>query len=243
MSSFQILSWDSQLFGFNVAKILIIEPTLSDFNKTFNKMREQKVKLAYWQTSLSFNLQKEISTRYNGLFVDLKTTYSKMLSPNVNDVNIKTDKKVTPFSGDSLDNRMYDITLQCGEHSRFRVDPKISYPVFEKLYNTWIEKSVSKELADDILLYKINNRTAGLITVYVKESAGYIGLIGVDEQFRGQGVGQKLIEAADIYFRKARCKSVDVVTQGLNAAACALYEKTGFTVKSQTNFYHFWMIN
>jgi dTDP-4-amino-4,6-dideoxy-D-galactose acyltransferase len=241
MNSFEILPWDSELFGFNVAKILPIEPTISDFVKTFGKMKEQQVKLVYWQTSLTFNQQKEISKRYNGLFVDLKTTYCKMLSPVVNDVINQPDTSVFTFSENSPDNNMYNVALQCGEYSRFRIDSKISYSIFEKLYRIWIEKSVNKELADDILIYKINDRAAGLITVYTKDSVGHIGLVGVDNNFRGQGIGNKLIIASDKYFKEVGCKSVEVVTQGLNKAATTLYEKNSFSIKSQTNFYHFWI--
>ncbi len=241
MNNFEILPWDSQLFGFNVAKILPVEPTLSDFDKIFNKMKEHQVKLAYWQTSLTFNKHKEISNRYNGLFVDLKTTYSKMLSPIVNDIINKPDIKVSTFSGNYPENNMYSIALQCGEYSRFRIDPKISYSIFEKLYKTWIEKSTGKELADDILIYKIDNKTVGLITVYVKETIGHIGLVGVDNDYRGQGIGNKLIIASEKYFKEAGCMSIEVVTQGLNKTACTLYEKNNFSIKSQTNFYHFWI--
>jgi dTDP-4-amino-4,6-dideoxy-D-galactose acyltransferase len=241
MNNFDILPWDSQLFGFNVAKILPVDPKLPDFEKLFSEMKKQTVKLAYWQTSLTFDQQKEISKRYNGLLVDLKTTYSKILSPNVDAAYFKTDMKVIPFSGNLPDDNMYNIALQCGEYSRFRVDPKISYSIFEKLYKTWIEKSASKELADDILIYKIDNNLAGLITVYVKDFVGHIGLVGVDSNYRGQGIGNKLISASENYFKKAKCKSIEVITQGLNKAACTLYEKNDFSIKTQTNFYHFWI--
>jgi dTDP-4-amino-4,6-dideoxy-D-galactose acyltransferase len=240
MNKFQILQWDSDLFGYNVANILASEPTLKEFDTLIGEMKNQHIKLAYWSTSNSFNLQDEISKKHNGLLVDLKTTYCKVLSEKNDD--FKIDEHATIFPGNKPDSSLYEIALQCGEYSRFRNDLNIPYTVFKKMYNIWIEKSASKELADDILIYNVNNEIAGLVTLYVKDSVGHIGLIGVHSNFRGKGIGSKLIIAAIEYFKKAGCKSIEVVTQGLNKAACALYEKNGFSIKSQFSLYHFWLI-
>jgi dTDP-4-amino-4,6-dideoxy-D-galactose acyltransferase len=75
----------------------------------------------------------------------------------------------------------------------------------------------------------------------VRKSVGNIGLVGVDKNYRSQGIGKLLITASDNYFNKAGCKKIEVVTQGENRPACLLYEKNGFSVQSQFNFYHLWL--
>ena len=239
MNEFQLLKWDSELFGFKVANILISTPTLEEFERIFENLKKQQIRLAYWQTSPKFKFQDEIAKKCSGLLVDLKTTFSKELSDR-KEITTEIDDSIVLFSDTIVNKQMIELSLQCGEYSRFRVDPNVPYPIFDKLYTLWIEKSVSKELADDILIYKKENTIAGLATVYTNESIGHIGLIGVDKHYRGMGIGNKLIAAAINYFNKAECNSIEVVTQGKNIAACALYEKNGFYIKSQTNYYHFW---
>lgn len=70
---------------------------------------------------------------------------------------------------------------------------------------------------------------------------GHIGLTGVDENYRGRGIGKKLITAAIEYFCKKSIKEIQVVTQGNNMAACKLYESCGFKVLDWIEFYHFWL--
>ena len=110
-----------------------------------------------------------------------------------------------------------------------------------ELYHTWIEKSVNKELADDIIIQEVEGQLAGVITVFIKNEIGYIGLVGVDSRYRGQGIGSKLIKDSLTYFKNKSINRVEVVTQGNNKPACKLYEKHGFSILYQTDFYHFWI--
>ena len=52
--------------------------------------------------------------------------------------------------------------------------------------------------------------------------------MNVDAANRGQGLGQKLVEAYLNHIRQLRVQGVFLGTTNLNEAACRLYEKTGF---------------
>jgi dTDP-4-amino-4,6-dideoxy-D-galactose acyltransferase len=105
----------------------------------------------------------------------------------------------------------------------------------------WIEKSVKREIADEILVYSENEDEKGFITLVIKKNKGSIGLIAVDEKERGKSVGKKLVQAALLYFNEKKINIVEVVAQIENRGACRFYKSLGFEIKSIVNIYHLWI--
>ncbi len=80
--------------------------------------------------------------------------------------------------------------------------------------------------------------------IYLKDinhKTGSISLIGVDQGYRGEQIGTKLIEKATSYFSKLGKKEVQVVTQKANVLACNFYTKNGFQMIDTVNVYHLWI--
>ena len=133
------------------------------------------------------------------------------------------------------------LAIQGGLYSRFKIDPHFKQEQFERLYKLWMENSINKKIADDILIIRKNDAITGMVTVGKKNEKGIIGLIAVDSKERGKGLGTLLIDAAKSWFVAQGCQIAIVVTQGRNKAACKLYEKCGFHVSKIENYYHFWL--
>lgn len=51
---------------------------------------------------------------------------------------------------------------------------------------------------------------AGCVYVELRGDRGYLGLLGVDPARQGTGLGRKLMDAAEKYFREACCIAVDL---------------------------------
>jgi ribosomal protein S18 acetylase RimI-like enzyme len=51
---------------------------------------------------------------------------------------------------------------------------------------------------------------AGCVYVELRDDRGYLGLLGVDPQRQGTGLGRKLMDAAEHYFREAGCRAIDL---------------------------------
>jgi len=51
---------------------------------------------------------------------------------------------------------------------------------------------------------------AGCVYVELRGDRGYLGLLGVDAQRQGIGLGRKLMDAAEDFFREAGCTAVDL---------------------------------
>jgi len=51
---------------------------------------------------------------------------------------------------------------------------------------------------------------AGCVYVELRGDRGYLGLLGVDPARQGTGLGRKLMDAAENYFREAGCRAIDL---------------------------------
>jgi GNAT superfamily N-acetyltransferase len=133
--------------------------------------------------------------------------------------------------------------------TRFRRDPELS-PQFERLYLTWINLAVTKELADSIWTWYENGQHLGLVTIRCAkrinpetgqpEREGRIGMLAVDSHHRGRGIGSGLFGACDYW-----CSSLDIpvnaiITQKDNEATIDLCEKLGFQKDLESSVYHYW---
>ena len=81
----------------------------------------------------------------------------------------------------------------------------------------------------------------GFITLEKKEHTGIIGLIAVNNKYRGKGVGKALVRGALSRFQLMKLTKAEVVTQKRNISAVQFYLKLGFGILRVQNVYHFWL--
>jgi dTDP-4-amino-4,6-dideoxy-D-galactose acyltransferase len=233
--SYEILDWDSNFFGFKVARINLDHTSPVDLDGVFEEIKKERVRLVYLSSPVRLNNDQSISLNYSGVFVDEKITYVKDIEEACyNCENIIKFEQLEPTS------QMISLAYESGVYSRFKVDDKIGSEKFEELYKLWIENSVNKSIASDVLIYSKNSQILGLITLGEKNSVGDIGIVSVDARARGIGIGKELIYSAISLFEKNGYSKVQVVTQGDNIPACKLYERCGFNVEKVEYLYHYW---
>lgn len=230
MIYFETLPWDSNFFQFPVARIKDDVDIISD-EKVFQNLFENNIRLAYYS---SF---KELVIPENNLYeiklVDKKVTYSKEI------IDQPANERILSYEKDYPEEKLISLAIESGIYSRFNVDNKIGRYHFEELYTKWIENSVSKKIADEVLVSKDQNEITGFVTVGKKNNRADIGIIAVDESHRGKGIGKALMFSAENYY-SGKLKSIQVVTQEDNLAACKLYESCGYLREKKEYFYHLW---
>lgn len=227
-NAFEILQWDSDFFNFKVAKIknnILLE---EDFLK---KLSNENVQLAYYSSKTK--LTKTSNEYYNIDLVDEKVTFLKEIEKS------SLISKAESYLEKYPDKKLINLAIESGIYSRFNVDPKIGRKKFEELYTRWIVKSVSKEIADDVLVYKIEGEITGFVTVGQKNERADIGIIAVDKSYRGKGIGKTLMKAAENFYSD-KLKLIQVVTQGGNFPAIKLYLSCGYKPEKTEYFYHLW---
>ncbi len=69
---------------------------------------------------------------------------------------------------------------------------------------------------------------AGCVYVEIRVDRGYLGLLGVDPQRQGTGLGRKLMNAAENYFRQAGCVAVDLRVISARTPLTSFYRHLGY---------------
>jgi GNAT superfamily N-acetyltransferase len=69
---------------------------------------------------------------------------------------------------------------------------------------------------------------AGCVYVELRGDRGYLGLLGVDPPRQGTGLGRKLMEAAEHYFREAGCRTIDLRIVSARTRLPAFYCHLGY---------------
>ena len=236
-NKFEIVEWDSTFFGLKVAKVNPFD-SMEEFNVIKKELTSNQVELAYVFSEPNSKMDV-ILKQVNAFLADEKVTFSCKIDEISDNLD---DSFIEEYQDAIVTDKMLDIAIQTSQYSRFRVDANFKNEEFKKLYYQWIKNAVEDRNTGKLFVYQENTVLKGLI--YLKEindKIGSISLIGVDEGYRGEQIGTKLIEKATSYFSKLRKNEVQVVTQKANALACNFYTKNGFQIIDTVNVYHLWL--
>jgi len=242
MSIYQFLEWDSNFFGFKVARIvpdILLYPELENTLKT---LKQENVLLTYWASNPDSFASQNAARRLDGFLADKRVTFVM----NVGSLLVRSLPQLSRLIVEEfIDNfpvpEMEDLAINAGIYSRFRVDSRIPYERFVELYKLWILNSVNKKIADAVFVVRSSGRVVGMVTVGQKNGCADVGLIAVDTSMRRKGVGVVLVQAVQAWAMKKGLVDVQVVTQVDNLSACRFYEGCGFHAAKIENIYHFWV--
>jgi len=237
-STYKILDWDSQFFGYRIAAIKAVGLRPEELGNILKNANNHHVELVYCFANPSDDISNTSINNAKGLLVDEKITFFRSISDTE---NFTESIFIQPYNHIYPSEKLKSLALQSGIYSRFKVDPNFKNKEFENLYLEWIKKSVQKKIAEEVLVYIEDNDEKGLITLGLEEEIGSIGLLAVDEKERGKSIGRKLVQSALLYFQEKKANIVEVVTQVENKGACGFYKNIGFDVKNIVNIYHLWI--
>jgi len=232
------LPWDTDFLGFKVARLVPQRLGSSELAECLAQLWQEGTRLVYWGSDPDDVESQTAATVNQGLLADRKTVFVRELNGFVPCASELYETHSLPEGGWS--DGLASLALQIGQYSRFHQDNHFSPETWQRLYYTWMQNSINRTIADDVLVIRDSGLIVALVTVRAKERTGEIGLLGVHELHRGAGLGRALVDAAMRWFLDRRLSCVRVVAQGANRPACKLYEACGFVVDSVENFYHFW---
>lgn len=241
MNQFKIitLKWDSSFFGYPVGELNFTD----DLPALIFSLRQAQAagyKLVYLKSETEISIKPEPETFFSIGVIDKRITYQKKLTPE--DGLQKPAASIKPYTGAKAGPELLQLAFISGTYSRFAQDPYFKFQEYEKLYTEWINKSVSGELADVVLINTTpTGQPTGLITLKNNLSEASIGLLAVSPAVQGQGIGTKLLQAACYQAATWGCSFIRVGTQQLNFPANQLYQKAGFTANQSIFIYHIWL--
>lgn len=213
------LSFDSNLFNYPVGKATIGEDW--DEQQFIEAARAYQLVYLFSETVL------EIFDQTIQL-VDTKVTFQKSLKL------LEKPDAIQSYGSSVLENEIAELAYLSAVSSRFKIDPRLRSDEFRKLYKRWITKAFeNKELL-------VAPQKSGMVSFSVEKELGKIELIAVAEKHQGQGLGKKLVQAAEYAAFQNGAKSMQIPTQEKNIPACRLYESLGYHLVEKVFVYHYW---
>ena len=222
------LDWDSNFFEKKIGEFSISsEDDLNlecvEFDLVYVKQKEDfHVEIPNFKQSYSEN----------------KVVYSKKLSKS--QIGLELNPIVSTFDVDFNIDVIYDLAFESGKHSRFKIDPNFTESGFKSLYKIWVDNSLKKEFADDLLLYLHDDVVCGFASYKIFENFATIGLIAVNPKIQGKGIGTKLLKTIENKLVELNICELRIPTQLQNVQACHFYSKLGYTIIDTTIIKHFW---
>ncbi len=80
----------------------------------------------------------------------------------------------------------------------------------------------------EFLLAEDSSGLVGCVYVEVRGDSGYLGLLGVEPKRQGAGLGRKLMEAAENFFREAGCRAIELRIVSARTPLPAFYRHLGY---------------
>ena len=224
------LQWDSNFFGLRIGKAEIYSvDDIENLQSMELELRSQYDLIYIFNYT---NKKVDFAT-----LVDIKVDYAKVVQPKEYNINVYS------YENNSCTEQLYKLSLISGQYSRYNLDKKFPVGSYETLYRRWIEQSVCKNLADDVLVYTANSIECGMVTYRInkEENTARIGLVAVDDAIQGKGIGSSLVSSLENLLNKQGIDKLYVSTQEDNMKACKWYDKNGFSIDSKVEIYHWWM--
>lgn len=234
MTKIKVKDWDSTFFGYLIGELVL------DINISYDMINEllensKRFKLIYIVLPGNMELPIRRLKNFKIELIDKKIVYKKKIDildmPNC--ISVKSIIGQNPKD-------FYKLAIESGEYSRFKLDKNFINYEFHRLYYEWIRKSISGDISDEVFAFFVNNSPVGLVTMKLKNKITTIGLIAVDKNARGKGIGNKLLQQVEYFAIQNGSAIINVSTQLDNELACSFYVKNGYVKESQKNIYHLW---
>lgn len=234
-SFYKVLDWDSNFFGFSVARIKedILGPDQGEGTRYLEEMSANGVVLAYYSSSSALNLPLQNS--YDVQYIVKRFPLIKM--------NIKkTPKhpKISLYDKDFPEEELIQLGQLAGRQGRFGRDGHISTEQCDEIFKNWVINSVKKEMATHVLVYREKQKIVGFCTIDIRGNVGYSPLFAVERNHEGKGVSFALMRAAENVFIDNGCDRAAGGTQELNKKALKVYERFGLVPQEPEYIYHLW---
>lgn len=235
----QILPWDSEFFGLNVA--FVGPRTLSaDDQRRIDEfaVRENVVLVQFLCDSC--DRSSVLCAEASGYtFVDIRCTLKRALAGEHPAPELGGLRFGRGVAADI--SRLREIARDAYRESRFYFDERFDRQKVIALYQEWVEKGTNGTLDDRVyVLYDGEDAVAFCTIKDVGPRQARIGLFGVDSGRRDRGLGTLLLKRVLSQVQNDGFTSIVVVTQGRNYGAQQLYQKCGFVTDKMELWYHKW---
>jgi dTDP-4-amino-4,6-dideoxy-D-galactose acyltransferase len=236
-----ILEWDSTFFGVTIARVTTNRLEVDTTEQIMDWCREKQVKCLYFLADSNHVETLRLAEKSGFYLTDIRVTYEHSMR------GLGSQPEVVPNIRLAVPEDLAELramTDSSYRDSRFYYDGHFPREACDRLYEIWIEKSLTG-YAEAVLVMGEPGQPEGFVTCNTikPEAIGKIGLVGVNMSARGRGVGKSLLMGSLYWFAAQGMASTQVATQGRNIPAQRLYQKCGFLTQEVRFWYHLWFGN
>lgn len=227
-NNFSYLEWDSDFFKKKIFKI--------DLDKSHKKSHIDELLNSFTGDLLYLFSATELNAKFSDDFflADKKIIFHKQIYSNLATTPLPEIISVTNSSA-----KLFELAYLSGTFSRFKLDSRLASK-FEELYAMWLNKSITKEIASEVLVYIVDDNEIGFVTIKKVENLAIIGLIAVESLFASKNIGTSLMLAVENWCINNDINEIEVATQLDNLKACNFYKKNGYSTKQINYVYHYY---
>ena len=222
------LDWDSDFFKIEIGELIKLNSNQGNilYDLIYVKQIENN----------EFEIENFLNT-----FKETKIVFKKELNKENKILDIDN---IFDFDSRKINAELlYPLAFESGKFSRFKLDTKFGNDKFELLYKKWVDNSISKIFADKIFYYQSEKEVIGFVTVKNSNDFSTIGLIAVNNNYQGKGIGKQLINFVENYCLVLNINELRIPTQKENISACNFYMKLGYSIFEKLVLKHYWKKN
>lgn len=219
--SWQLDNFDSEVFGFKVAKVTNLDP--EGVRGLIKDLIKNKIKYATHRIQSNNFPVIHALERSDFILVD------GLISFNLDTSLVKVEdiaNEIREANKNDL-NKLKNLTSGLYSLNRIFNDPLISKNNANEFYMRWVKNSLLGKAADLVLVWEEEKKILGYITLQKK---GQIPLLGVSPEARGKGIAKKLVMSSLNKFKEWGVEIVTVETQAGNISALRVYQDCGFKI-------------
>ncbi|MFZ6028798.1 MAG: GNAT family N-acetyltransferase [Chloroflexota bacterium] len=236
----QFLPWDTDFFGFRVARVCENTLTAQTLQQAGEFCRRNEIRCLYFLAGIEDPTTTGLAEAHGFHYADIRVTFEHKLPFKGHTFEHTDGVALRPAKPVDIPT-LVEIARDSYVASRFYYDPNFSRLASGHLYETWIKVSC-EGYAQTVWVAEVDGEAVGYITCHVDETPrrGRIGLVGVGSKAQGRGIGKLLVQRGLAWFSEQGLPLATVVTQGRNIQAQRLYQRCGFVTQALQLWYHKW---
>jgi dTDP-4-amino-4,6-dideoxy-D-galactose acyltransferase len=243
MDACEFLPWDSAFFGRRIGRIAGHQLNPQQLEEILEWCRGNRIECLYFVADSDHPETIRLAEEHGFRLVDVRVTVERKTSPLPRALSEGlSDEVQIRFSRKEDIHVLEAMARTAFRNTRFYSDGHFPTEACDHLYETWIRSSC-EGYADAVLVVEVKNQPVGFVTCHLPKgsSSGSLGLLGVDSQVRGRGLGQILLTHALHWFAERGVGEITAPIPGCNIPSQRLYQHLGFLTRSVQLYYHWWV--